>query len=87
MEFTNTKLITMIENTLNSNLIHFFEESIKIKTLIDYKYYIKNNERIIKLFIDKGNDLSIYSEKIDEGYLDVKNKSSEFLIKLSDLKK
>lgn len=65
----------------------FFEESIKIKTLIDYKYYIKNNERIIKLFIDKGNDLSIYSEKIDEGYLDVKNKSSEFLIKLSDLKK
>ena len=64
----------------------FFEESIKIKTLIDYKYYIKNNERIIKLFIDKGNDLSIYSENIDEGYLDVKNKFSEFLIKLSDLK-
>ncbi len=64
----------------------FFEESIKIKTLIDYKYYIKNNERIIKLFIDQGNDLSIYSENIDEGYLDVKNKFSEFLIKLSDLK-
>ena len=64
----------------------FFEESIKIKTLIDYKYYIKNNERIIKLFIDQGNDLSIYSQNIDEGYLDVKNKFSEFLIKLSDLK-
>ena len=64
----------------------FFEESIKIKTLIDYKYYVKNKKRIIKLFIDQGNDLSIYSENVDKGYLDVKNRFSDFVIKLSDLK-
>ena len=47
-----------IEFNFNS---FFFEESIKIKTLIDYKYYIQNKSRIVKLFKDHGNNLSIYS--------------------------
>ena len=62
-----------------------FEESIKIKTLIDYKYYINNKSRIIKLFKDKGNDLSIYlNNKL--GYIDVENSPSIYTIIVSDLK-
>tara|TARA_Y100000385_G_scaffold36985_1_gene34488 strand:- start:448 stop:2118 length:1671 start_codon:yes stop_codon:yes gene_type:complete len=63
----------------------YFEESIKIKTLIDYKYYIKNKSRIIKLFKDKGNDLSIYLNN-KSGYIDVENNSSIYKIIVSDLK-
>ena len=62
-----------------------FEESIKIKTLIDYKYYINNKSRIIKLFKDKGNDLSIYSNN-KSGYIDVENSPSIYTIIVSDLK-
>ena len=62
----------------------YFEESIKIKTLIDYKYYIKNKARIIKLFKDKGNDLSIYLNN-KSGYIDVENNSSFYKIIVSDL--
>ena len=62
----------------------YFEESIKIKTLIDYKYYIKNKSRIIKLFKDKGNDLSIYLNN-KSGYIDVENNSSFYKIIVSDL--
>jgi len=62
----------------------YFEESIKIKTLIDYKYYIKNKSRIIKLFKDKGNDLSIYLNN-KSGYIDVENSSSFYKIIVSDL--
>ena len=62
-----------------------FEESIKIKTLIDYKYYINNKSRIIKLFKDKGNDLSIYLNN-KSGYIDVENSPSIYTIIVSDLK-
>ena len=62
----------------------YFEESIKIKTLIDYKYYIKNKARIIKLFKDKGNDLSIYLNN-KSGYINIENNPSVYKIIVSDL--
>jgi len=62
----------------------YFEESIKIKTLIDYKYYIKNKSRIIKLFKDKGNDLSIYLNN-KSGYINIENNPSVYKIIVSDL--
>ncbi|MDA9622388.1 M23 family metallopeptidase [Flavobacteriaceae bacterium] len=71
-----------IEFNFNS---FFFEESIKIKTLIDYKYYIENKSRIIKLFKDDGNNLSIYSNN-KSGYLNVENDISLYQITLADLK-
>ena len=71
-----------IEFNFNS---FFFEESIKIKTLIDYKYYIQNKSRIIKLFKDDGNNLSIYSNN-KSGYLNVENDISLYQITLADLK-
>ena len=71
-----------IEFNFNS---FFFEESIKIKTLIDYKYYIQNKSRIVKLFKDHGNNLSIYSNN-KSGYINVENDISLYQITLSDLK-
>ena len=71
-----------IEFNFNS---FFFEESIKIKTLIDYKYYLQNKSRIIKLFKDHGNNLSIYSNN-KSGYINVENDISLYQITLSDLK-
>ena len=62
----------------------YFQESIKIKTLIDYEYYIKNKKRIIKLFKDKGNDLSVYSGNLS-GFVDIVGKESEYLIEISDI--
>ena len=71
-----------IEFNFNS---FFFEESIKIKTLIDYKYYTQNKSRIIKLFKDHGNNLSIYSNN-KSGYINVENDISLYQITLTDLK-
>ena len=71
-----------IEFNFNS---FFFEESIKIKTLIDYKYYIENKSRIVKLFKDHGNNLSIYSNN-KSGYINIENDISLYQITLADLK-
>lgn len=62
----------------------YFQESIKIKTLIDYEYFIKYKKRIIKLFKDKGNDLSVYSGNLS-GFVDIVGKESEYLIEISDI--
>ena len=64
----------------------YFQESIKIKTLIDYMFYVKNKRRIIKLFKDKGNDLSIYTNQ-GNGFIQIEDKESEFLIEISDMKR
>ena len=64
----------------------YFQESIKIKTLIDYMFYVKNKRRIIKLFKDKGNDLSIYTSQ-GNGFIKINDKESEFLIEISDMKR
>ena len=77
--YNNEKIIDFNFNSF------FFEESIKIKTLIDYKYYRNNKLRIVKLFKDKGNDLSIYSNN-KPGYINVKENLSLYEIKVSDLK-
>ena len=77
--YNNEKIIDFNFNSF------FFEESIKIKTLIDYKYYRNNKLRIVKLFKDKGNDLSIYSNN-KSGYINVKENLSLYKIQVSDLK-
>ncbi|MDB4086197.1 M23 family metallopeptidase [Flavobacteriaceae bacterium] len=71
-----------IEFNFNS---FFFEESIKIKTLIDYKYYIKNKSRIVKLFKDHGNNLSIYSNN-KLGFINIEKDISMYQITVADLK-
>lgn len=61
----------------------FFEESIKIKTLIDYEFYVKNKKRIVKLFKDSGNNLSIYNNN-NSGIIEIKNPINEYRIEVSD---
>ena len=88
----NKNGIYEISTFLDGNLINlmnfnsfFFEESIKINSLIDYSYYIKNKERIIKLFIEEENDLSIYSKK-NNGFVELTHRTSTYKIKVSDIK-
>ncbi|MDA0758344.1 MAG: M23 family metallopeptidase [Bacteroidetes bacterium] len=89
----NKNGIYEISTFLNDTLINsikfdsfFFEESIKINSLIDYSFYIKNKKRILKLFLEEENDLSIYSTK-NNGFIDVKQRA-ELLFKIvaSDIK-
>ena len=63
-----------------------FEESILINTLIDFKHYINNKERVIKLFKTSGNKLSLY-ETENNGLINIKPNHSEFKIKISDIEK
>ena len=82
------KISTYYNNQL-VNSIHYdgflFEESILINTLIDYKYYLNNKERIIKLFKSPGNTLSFY-ENLNNGLINKTKGYSEFKIKISDIK-
>ena len=70
-------------NSINYNGF-LFEESILINTLIDFKHYINNRERVIKLFKTSGNKLSLY-EKENNGLINIKPNYSEFKIKISDI--
>ena len=83
----NKNGIYEISTFLNENLINsmkfdsfFFEESIKINSLIDYPFFVENRKRILKLFLEDENDLSIYSTK-NKGFVDVKQKT-ELLFKI-----
>jgi len=83
----NKNGIYEISTFLNENLINsmkfdsfFFEESIKINSLIDYSFFVENRKRILKLFLEDENDLSIYSTK-NKGFVDVKQKT-ELLFKI-----
>ena len=79
--FYNNELI----NSLNFDGF-LFEESILINTLIDYKHYVNNKKRIIKLFKSQGNSLSFYKNN-SNGLINKMRDYSEFKIKISDIKK
>jgi len=78
--YLNKKLI----NSINFNGF-LFEESILINTLIDFKHYTNNKERILKLFKTSGNKLTFYKNKND-GLIQEINTNSEFKIQISDIK-
>ena len=82
------KISTYYNNQLVNSILYdgfLFEESILINTLIDYKYYLNNKERIIKLFRSPGNTLSFY-ENLNNGLINKTKGYSEFKIKISDIK-
>lgn len=82
------KISTYYNNQLVNSINYdgfLFEESILINTLIDYKHYSNNKERIIKLFKSTGNTLSFY-EKQNNGLIKKTKDNSEFKIKISDIK-
>lgn len=53
-----------------------FSETRYINRLIDYTHYKKNNSKIIKLFIEKNNPLSIYNNTIDKGIFNIEDSLS-----------
>lgn len=62
-----------------------FDESIHIKRLIDYEYYKQKRSRIQKLFIEKNNPLSLYTDAYDNGYVLVEDSTaSVYKIRIRD---
>lgn len=49
-----------------------FAETRHLNQLIDYEHYMRNRNRVQKLFVEKSNPLSIYSNTNNSGYIDVK---------------
>lgn len=62
-----------------------FAETKHINRLIDYKYYSENRIKIQKLFIEPNNPLSLFSESVDKGIINVpKNTNGVYKIIISD---
>lgn len=74
------------EKLFQANFEKFsFAETRHLNQLIDYGYYTQNSRRIQKLFVEPSNPLSIYSNVVNEGYLDVKDSLSyNYNIRITD---
>lgn len=53
-----------------------FSESRHLNQLIDYEYYIRNRNRIQKLFIEESNPLSIYGDSKNNGFIEIEEGQS-----------
>ncbi len=64
-----------------------FSETRYVNRLIDYPYFKKNRSRISKLFIEPNNPLTIYKNKINNGYLTIADSLSyAYTIAIKDFK-
>lgn len=74
------------EKLFQANFEKFsFAETRHLNQLIDYGYYTENSSRIQKLFVEPTNPLSIYSNVVHEGYLNVQDSLSyNYNIKITD---
>lgn len=64
-----------------------FDESNHINRFIDYELYKSKKTSIQKLFVEKGNVLSLLKEVENDGYIQVEdNTSSVYKIKIQDFK-
>jgi hypothetical protein len=62
-----------------------FARSHYINTLIDYEYYEKYRKRIQKLWVEPYNLLEIYTQLVNDGKLDIRDKKNYYIsIVLSD---
>ncbi|MGJ8593280.1 MAG: M23 family metallopeptidase [Aquaticitalea sp.] len=62
-----------------------FDESRHINRFIDYQYYKTKRKHLQKLFVEKGNVLSMYQDLDDNGYITVGNgDSSIFKVRIQD---
>jgi len=58
-----------------------FSETRYINRLVDYGHYKKNRNRIIKLFVEKNNPLTIYQKVVDDGIIQIED-SLSYTVKL-----
>ncbi len=64
-----------------------FDESRHINRFLDYEYFKTKKSRIQKLFVEKGNPLSMYKDLDDNGYVLVENNSSSiYKVQIKDFK-
>jgi len=95
LDYANNKNgVYFVELSIN-NEIHFeyqmdslvFSEQRYINSFIDYAYYKENSRRIQKLFLDPGNKLSLYNNKLNNGYTIIEeNKFYTIQIQVEDYK-
>jgi len=76
----NNNGLFSLEMTVNGKKVYkhkvaifSFTESRYLNTLIDYKRYYDKKQRIQKCFVEPANKLSIYSDLVNNGYLDIKD--------------
>ncbi len=64
-----------------------FSETRYINRLIDYSHFKKNRSRISKLFVEQNNPLTIYKNKINNGFINIKDSLSyTYKIAIKDYK-
>ena len=62
-----------------------FDKQSSKNSCFDFNYYIKDNKYVQKLFVEPNNDLDIYSNLVNNGYLNVgTNDSAKIQIKITD---
>jgi hypothetical protein len=64
-----------------------FSETKHLNRLIDYEHYKTEKKRVQKLFLEKNNPLSMYSNVIDNGFITISDETSSiYKIEVSDFK-
>ncbi len=64
--------------------VDFDKQSTK-NSCFDFNYYVKDNKYVQKLFVEPNNDLDIYSNLVNNGYLNIgTNDSAKIQIKITD---
>ena len=64
--------------------VDFDKQSTK-NSCFDFNYYVKDSKYVQKLFVEPNNDLDIYSNLVNNGYLNVgTNDSTKIQIKITD---
>lgn len=91
---TNKNGLSNVQSFINGNKnfeIDFkrfsFSETKHINRLIDYEVYKSKRSRIQKLFVQKGNPLSLYKDVTESGYIKVEDSTSSiYKVRLRDFK-
>lgn len=62
-----------------------FDRQSSKNSCFDFNYYVSDNKYVQKLFVEPNNDLEIYSNLVNDGYLNIgDNDSVKIQIKLTD---
>lgn len=88
----NKNGINTIKIYLNNQLYYHydiqefsFNETKYINSLIDFKEYTKNKQRIYKCYVEKNNQLSVYKELVNNGIItSIEEKSHKIKIVVED---
>ncbi len=64
-----------------------FDETKHLNRLIDYNHYKTKKQKLQKLFVERGNPLSMYKNIINDGYINVEDSTSSiYKVRIKDFK-